>query len=222
MFELGEAGLRLGQPWHGRAVGGFARGWEGRSADREWRDQGPARRGRCTPRARIWNRQKVQDRNYLGQGQRKKEGRWEDLFSFSYLSTSVVKLLSRECLLCPGPGPRPSSPPWARLAMLMCRADLRNTGHTDSKWGAAAQNHLKPNFHETFAFWCKNPPQQHLGIGPVAAVEARYPRARGCWRISSRSPGTSCPYLHDNNVMNMILVCDPASTKWTNRIIKSN
>ena len=35
MFELGEAGLRLGQPWHGRAVGGFAREWEGRSADRE-------------------------------------------------------------------------------------------------------------------------------------------------------------------------------------------
>ena len=68
-----------------------------------------------------------------------------------YLSTSVVKLLSRECLLCPGPGPRPSSPPWARLAMLMCRADLRNTGHTDSKWGAAAQNHLKQNLHETFA-----------------------------------------------------------------------
>ena len=48
--------------------------------------------------------------------------------AFPYLSTSVVKLLSRECLLCPGPGPRPSSPPWARLAMLMCRADLRNTG----------------------------------------------------------------------------------------------
>ena len=51
----------------------------------------------------------------------------------SDLSTSVVKLLSRECLLWPGPGPRPSSPPCARLAMLMCRADLRKTGQTDSK-----------------------------------------------------------------------------------------
>ena len=60
---------------------------------------------------------------------RNHDGRTE----LSDLSTSVVKLLSRECLLWPGPGPRPSSPPCARLAMLMCRADLRKTGQTDSK-----------------------------------------------------------------------------------------
>ena len=48
----------------------------------------------------------------------------------------------RLCLLCPGPGPRLSSPSWARLAMLMWRADLRKIGQTDSRWGAEAQKHL--------------------------------------------------------------------------------
>jgi hypothetical protein len=81
-------------------------------------------------------------------GRRKENGRRE-----RYRSTSVVKLLSRLCLDWPGPGPSPSSPPCARLAMLMCSADLRKTGQTDSRWGAEAQN--------------------QRGMGPVAAVEAR-------------------------------------------------
>jgi len=48
-----EVGLRLGQPWRGRAVGGFAHGWEDRIDDRGSQDLEPTRRERCSPPTRI-------------------------------------------------------------------------------------------------------------------------------------------------------------------------
>ncbi len=58
----------------------------------------------------------------------------------------------------------------------MCNALFKNTGEIFSRCGHEAQN--------------------HLGIGPVLAVETMYPKAKGCCKTSSRSSGSSCPYLN--------------------------